>query len=110
MGSFVESTPRGSWGPIFGKLGATGKLIPWEDEAEKSARGGDENGVGGGGGGQGCQRSCSERGGIWLGLPSLLHSPNFHPPAQNQITTSSGGARSRLAAAQSPERLMELSL
>ena len=46
MGSFVESTPRGSWGPIFGKLGATGKLIPWEDEAEKSARDGDENGVG----------------------------------------------------------------
>ena len=32
----------------------------------------------GGRGGQGCQGSCWERGGTWLGLPGLLHSPNFH--------------------------------
>lgn len=29
-------------------------------------------------GGLGSQGSCSGRGGTWLGLPSLLHSPNFH--------------------------------
>ena len=29
-------------------------------------------------GGQGGQGSCWERGGTWLGFPSLLHSPNFH--------------------------------
>ena len=32
----------------------------------------------GGRGGQGGQGSCWERGGTWLGFPSLLHSPNFH--------------------------------
>ena len=26
---------------------------------------------------QGGQGSCWERGGTWLGLPKLLHSPNF---------------------------------
>lgn len=29
-------------------------------------------------GGLGSQGSCSGRGGTWLGLPSLPHSPNFH--------------------------------
>ena len=56
----MESTPRGSWGSILGKLGATCKFIPFEKKPE----GGDENGVGGGGAGQGGQGSFWEREGL----------------------------------------------
>lgn len=58
------------------KAGETCNFIPWEEEPEKSA-----SGVGmkwGRGEGESGRGSCSGRGGTWLGLPSLLHSPNFH--------------------------------
>ena len=99
----MKPTPKGSWGSILGKLGATCKFIPWEEEPEKSAGGGDENGVEG-------WQGWAGRPGELLGegrdlarfpKPSSLSklSPNsWPPPPRNQNTTSSGGARSSTAA------------
>ena len=54
---------------------------------------------------QGGQGSCWERGGTWLGLPKLLHSPNFqrtlgtHLPKTENRNTSSGRRTSSTAGA-----------
>ena len=68
---------------------------------------------------QGGQGSCWERGGTWLGLPKLLHSPNFqrtlgtHLPKTETQVQEDGQAAQRGPAdsgAESLQRLMQLSL
>ena len=105
-GSFAEPTPKGSWGSIVGKLGATCNFIPWEEEPEKSAGGGDENGVEGWQGwagrpgellGEGRDLARSPR-------PSSLSklSPNsWPPPPRNQNTTRTGRTSSTVGRADS---------
>ena len=102
----MKPTPRGSWDSVLGKLGATCKFIPWEEEPEKSVGGGDENGVEGWQGwagrpgellGEGRDLARSPR-------PSSLSklSPNsWPPPPRNQNTTRTGRTSSTVGRADS---------